>query len=50
MCLNSMQLTQGRKPATNTTDHKRQKHFLISLESTFIQRDRDKTRIQLREE
>lgn len=45
-----MQPIQGRKPATDTTNHKRQKAFLNSLASPFSQGEKDKTRIQLREE
>lgn len=39
-----------RKPATDTTKHKRQKAFLISLASPSSQEEKDKTKIQLKEE
>lgn len=50
MWLNSVQTTQESKLATNTTKHKRQKAFLISLASPSSQEEKDKTRIQLKEE
>lgn len=48
--LNTMQPIQQRNPAIDTTHYKRQKALLICLAFCFSQEEKDKTKIQSREE